>query len=80
MLVWTFALVICATRVTIAVHHPTDVMVGAALGGLGALAVRNYFAARRWVFTVDGAGRVQAMPGPAPRRVARALAGLWSRR
>jgi undecaprenyl-diphosphatase len=77
---WTFALVICATRLTIAVHHPTDVMVGAAIGGLGALATRNYFAARRWVFAVDATGRVHAMPRPSLRRMARAIGSLWRRR
>ena len=61
---WTFAVVICATRLTIAVHHPTDVIVGAAIGGLGAMAIRNYFAARRWVFAVDACGRV-VTPCPA---------------
>jgi membrane-associated phospholipid phosphatase len=76
---WTFALVICATRLTIAVHHPTDVMVGAAIGGLGALAVRNYFAARRWVFAVDAAGRVRAMPGPGFKRLSRAVSRLRKR-
>jgi membrane-associated phospholipid phosphatase len=76
---WTFALVICLTRLTIAVHHPTDVMVGAAIGGLGALAIRNYFAARRWVFAVDAAGQIHAMPGPGWRRVMRSVARLWSR-
>jgi membrane-associated phospholipid phosphatase len=78
-LVWSFAIIICVTRLTIAVHHPTDVMVGAAIGGLGALAVRNYFAARRWVFAVDAQGRVEAMPGPAPRRLVRACIRLWRR-
>ncbi len=78
-LFWSFAIVICITRLTIAVHHPTDVMVGAAIGGLGALAIRNYFAARRWVFAVDAQGRVEAMPGPTPRRLLRAFMRLWSR-
>jgi undecaprenyl-diphosphatase len=78
-LLWSFAIVICVTRLTIAVHHPTDVMVGAAIGGLGALAIRNYFAARRWVFAVSAQGRVAAMPGPAPSRLLRACMRLWSR-
>ena len=78
-LFWTFALVICATRLTIAVHHPTDVMVGAAIGGFGALAMRNYFAARRWVFAVDAKGRVFAMPGPALRRMAAAFGRAFVR-
>lgn len=76
---WTFALVICLTRLTIAVHYPTDVMAGAAIGGLGALAIRNYFAARRWVFAVDSAGQVHAMPGPGRRRLMHAVARLWRR-
>ncbi len=78
-LAWSFAIVICATRLTIAVHHPTDVIVGAAIGGLGALAIRNYFAARRWVFAVDSGGRVHAMPGPGVRCLAGAVARLWRR-
>ena len=78
-LLWSFAIVSCVTRLTIAVHHPTDVLVGAAIGGLGALAIRNYFAARRWVFAVDAQGRVEAMPGPALARLLRAVMRLWSR-
>jgi membrane-associated phospholipid phosphatase len=78
-LLFGFAIVICATRLTIAVHHPSDVLVGAVIGGLGALAIRNYFAARRWVFAVDAMGRVQAMPGPGLRRLARAIVRLWGR-
>jgi membrane-associated phospholipid phosphatase len=78
-LFWSFAIVICATRLTIAVHHPTDVLAGAIIGGLGALAVRHYFAARRWVFAVGANGNVQAMPGPGRKRVMRAFARLWSR-
>ena len=79
-LVWTYALVICATRLTIAVHHPTDVMVGAAIGGVGALMIRNYFAERRWVFAVDGEGAVRAMPGPGLLRTFRAVARLRKRK
>ncbi|ARP97866.1 phosphatase PAP2 family protein [Pseudorhodoplanes sinuspersici] len=79
-LFWTFALVISATRLIIAVHHPTDVMMGVVIGGLGALVIRNYFAARRWVFSVDAAGHVHAMPGPGLRRIARAIGNLRSLR
>lgn len=75
---WSFAVVICLTRLTIAVHHPTDVLVGALIGGFGALAVRNYFAARRWVFAVNTDGNVRAMPGPGLRRLTRAVRRQWS--
>jgi undecaprenyl-diphosphatase len=77
-LVWSFAIVICVTRVTIAVHHPTDVLVGALIGALGALAVRNYFAARCWVFAVNDSRQVQAMPGPGLARIIRAVSRLRS--
>jgi undecaprenyl-diphosphatase len=54
-------------------------MVGAAIGGFGALAIRNYFAERRWIFAVDAANQIHAMPGPSLRRFARAVARLWRR-
>lgn len=76
-LLWTFAFVIAASRLIIVVHHPTDVMVGAAIGVFGALAIRNYFAARRWVFAVDATGHVYAKPGPGLRRVAGVFVRLW---
>lgn len=78
-LAWGFALVICITRLTIPVHHPTDVLVGGLIGGFGALAIRNYFAARRWVFAVEADGSVRAMPGPGMRRLMRAMMP-WRRR
>jgi undecaprenyl-diphosphatase len=52
------------------------VMMGVLIGGLGARAIRNYFAARRWVFAVDAAGHVHAMAGPGLRRIARAIGSL----
>lgn len=76
-LLWTFAFVIAASRLIIVVHHPTDVMVGAAIGIFGALAIRNYFAARHWVFAVDSVGQVYAKPWPRMRRVAGVFMRLW---
>lgn len=78
-LLWTFAVAIAATRLIIVVHHPTDVLVGAAIGVFGALAIRNYFAARRWVFAVDAAGHVYAKPGPQLRDIAGVFMRLWKR-
>lgn len=77
-LLWTFALVIAATRIVIVVHHPTDVLVGAAIGAFGAIVIRNYFAARRWVFAVDATGQVYAKPGPRWRDIAGVLVRLWN--
>jgi undecaprenyl-diphosphatase len=73
---WIYAFAICLSRVVITAHHPSDVIAGALVGGIGALLVRNYFAARRIGFGVNGEGAVHAFPGPSRRRiksVARAL-------
>ncbi len=77
-LLWLYALVIAASRVIVSAHFPSDVIAGAAFGVLGAILVRDWFAARRLGFFVGSDGRVHAMPGPSFRRlknVARALLG-----
>jgi membrane-associated phospholipid phosphatase len=43
---WLYALIIMASRVLIAVHHPSDVLAGALVGVVGALMVQRWFAAR----------------------------------
>jgi undecaprenyl-diphosphatase len=71
-----YALVIAASRVIVLAHHPSDVIAGAVVGVLGALLVRDWFAARRLAFAIDPQGNVRALPGPSLRRltaVARAL-------
>jgi membrane-associated phospholipid phosphatase len=72
-----YALTIAASRVIVLAHHPSDVIAGAIVGTLGALMVRDWFAARRLGFTIERDGRVRALPGPSLRRlttVARQLA------
>jgi undecaprenyl-diphosphatase len=63
---WMLALatLIAVSRIVIGAHYPTDVVGGVVLGTLGAYAVRNFFAERRWVFRVLPDGRV------VPRRLA----------
>ncbi len=58
---WLYALIIMATRVVIAVHHPSDVLAGALVGVVGALLIRRWFAARRLVFY---ASDLRPYPGP----------------
>jgi membrane-associated phospholipid phosphatase len=73
-----YALVIAASRVIVLAHHPSDVIAGAIVGTLGALLVRDWFAARRLGFVLDRDGQVRALPGPSRRRlmtVARQFAG-----
>jgi dolichol-phosphate mannosyltransferase len=68
-MLWVYAVAIAVSRVVITAHHPSDVVAGAIVGILGAMLIRNWFAARRLVFLVDGAGIVRARPGPSLRRM-----------
>jgi membrane-associated phospholipid phosphatase len=63
-----YALIIAASRVIVLAHHPSDVLAGALAGSLGALLVRDYFAARRLGFAIGPDG-VHALPGPSARRL-----------
>jgi membrane-associated phospholipid phosphatase len=47
-----YALAIAATRLVLLAHHPSDVVAGALLGTIGAMAVRYWFAARRLGFSI----------------------------
>jgi undecaprenyl-diphosphatase len=64
-----YALIIAASRVIVLAHHPSDVIAGAVVGTLGALLVRDWFAARRLGFVVDQNGDVHTLPGPSLRRL-----------
>jgi undecaprenyl-diphosphatase len=74
--VWAYALLIVASRIAVTAHYPSDVFAGAIVGAAGALLVRDWFAARRLAFSVDGEGRVQPMAGPSWRRIKRTTARL----
>jgi membrane-associated phospholipid phosphatase len=64
-----YALIIAASRVIVLAHYPSDVIAGAVVGSVGALLVRDWFAARRLGFVIDGDGGVRALPGPSLRRL-----------
>ena len=64
-----YALVIAASRVIVLAHHPSDVIAGAVVGSVGALMVRDWFAARRLGFVIGPDGGVRALPGPSWRRL-----------
>jgi len=51
-----YALVIAATRLVLLAHHPSDVVAGAAIGIMGALGVRYWFAVRGLGFVIGETG------------------------
>ena len=73
-LLWIYAVLIALSRVVITAHHPSDVIGGAIVGAVGAVLVRNWFAARRLGFSVAADGSVRAMPGPSFGRIIKAVA------
>jgi membrane-associated phospholipid phosphatase len=55
---FVYAVAIGATRLVLLAHHPSDVVAGAVVGLMGAIAVRHHFAARQLGFTVAENGRI----------------------
>lgn len=71
---WTFAALICVSRVVLLAHHPSDVVAGALTGVVAAMFVRYWFAARRIGFKIGAGGVIAPLEGPswaAFKRVAR---------
>jgi membrane-associated phospholipid phosphatase len=73
---WIYAITIALSRMIIAAHYPSDVIVGAMVGASGAILVREWFASRRLGFYVGRDGRVHAMAGPSFRRIKRVAEGF----
>lgn len=71
---WGYAVLICLSRVVITAHHPSDVLASAAVGGIGALLVRHYFAARGLGLRIGPDGAVHPLPGPSWRRIKKVAA------
>jgi membrane-associated phospholipid phosphatase len=57
-----YAVAIAGSRLVLGAHYPTDVLSGCVLGVLGAYAVRNYFASRRWGFERRPDGHIAQRP------------------
>ena len=72
---FTYAIVILLTRLVLLAHHPSDVVAGALVGMVGAMAVRYWFAARRLGFAIHADGTISALPGPLPGRLKRVARG-----
>ena len=70
-----YAVIICATRLVLLAHHPSDVVAGALVGVIGASMVRYWFAARRLGFAIERDGTIMALPGPSLERLKRVARG-----
>ena len=73
---WVYALLIAVSRVVLTAHYPSDVLAAAAVGVVGALLVRRWFALRGLGFSIAPDGTIHQFPGPSLQRiksVARAL-------
>jgi undecaprenyl-diphosphatase len=72
---FTYAVVIALTRLVLLAHHPSDVVAGALVGIVGAMAVRYWFAARRLGFVIRADGAILPLPGPVFGRLKRVARG-----
>ncbi|MFT4116622.1 phosphatase PAP2 family protein [Bradyrhizobium sp.] len=72
---FTYAIIILLTRLVLLAHHPSDVVAGAMVGTVGAMAVRYWFAARRLGFAILADGTILALPGPSAGRLKRVAHG-----
>jgi len=70
-LMWTYAVIIAASRVVLTAHFPSDVLAGAAVGVGCVLLVRAWFASRGLAFAVDGDGGIRPLAGPSFARLKR---------
>ncbi|MDO9564066.1 MAG: phosphatase PAP2 family protein [Bradyrhizobium sp.] len=70
-----YAVAIALSRLVLLAHHASDVVAGALVGVIGAMAVRYWFAARRLGFAIRGDGTIVPLPGPSPGHFKRVAAG-----
>lgn len=75
---WTFAVLVALSRVVVSSHFVSDAVAGAACGALGAIVVRDWFAARRLAFVIDKDGGVRPLTGPSWRRLKRVARAVFA--
>ena len=70
-----YAIAIALSRLVLLAHHPSDVVAGALVGVIGAMAVRYWFAARRLGFAIRDDGTIVPLPGPSLGHLKRVAGG-----
>ena len=70
-----YAVAIALSRLVLLAHHTSDVVAGALVGVIGAMAVRYWFAARRLGFAIRGDGTIVPLPGPSLGHLKRVAGG-----
>jgi membrane-associated phospholipid phosphatase len=70
-----YAIAIALSRLVLLAHHPSDVVAGALVGVIGAMAVRYWFAARRLGFAIRLDGTIVPLPGPSLGHLKRVAGG-----
>ncbi|HEY7662027.1 MAG TPA: phosphatase PAP2 family protein [Xanthobacteraceae bacterium] len=70
-LLWIYAVTIAVSRVVLTAHFASDVIAGAAVGIVGVLLLRDWFAARGLAFVIGPDGIARPLPGPSPARIKR---------
>jgi undecaprenyl-diphosphatase len=75
LFMFSYAVVIALTRLVLLAHHPSDVVAGALVGIVGAMAIRYWFAARRLGFAIRSDGALVALAGPVFARLKRVAQG-----
>ncbi|MDP1883439.1 MAG: phosphatase PAP2 family protein [Bradyrhizobium sp.] len=70
-----YAIAIALSRLVLLAHHPSDVVAGALVGVIGAMAVRYWFAARRLGFAIRLDGAIVPLPGPSLGHLKRVAGG-----
>lgn len=70
-----YAIAIALSRLVLLAHHTSDVVAGALVGVIGAMAVRYWFAARRLGFAIRGDGAILPLPGPSLGHLKRVAGG-----
>jgi len=75
---WVFAVLIAVSRVVVSSHFVSDTIAGAACGALGAILVRDWFAARRLGFVIHFDGDVRPLTGPSWGRLKRVAGSVFA--